>query len=150
MANTIKYLDTQCELRLVVDNIEQIIEPQIFNDLVSTQIKLGDQLSDSVLIEDNLELILQYSIPSVLGFAVLVSLLICGTIFCVHPQKLRNLCKCGSTPIEISVPSERGSLTHSPRPSPLHTPAPSVPASRAVSPARFPNPQLDFSHSYRS
>ena len=152
MANTLKSLDTQCEIREVVDNVERVIEPQIVSDLIDERIVSTDNLLDSnLVIEDNLLTILLYSIPSAVGFAILVSFLICGTIFCIFPQKLRDLCKCcHKTQTQQDIPSNQISLRASPYPSQLDPLTGSRPQSRAVSPARLDAPRLDFSHSYRT
>ena len=150
--NTLKNIDTQCEIREVIDNVERIIEPQIVSDLIDERVIATDTLLDASLTsEDDILTILLYSIPSAVGFAIMVSFLICGTIFCIFPQKLRDLCKCCyKTQLQRDIPSGQESPRASPHPSQFDPLTGSRPQSRAVSPARLDAPRLDFSHSYRT
>ena len=150
----LKFLTSTCELRELIDDTEITLLPQINNDLLDTDI-ITDNTNPfelDISTYDDWVMILVYSIPSGLGVIATLCLLICATIFCLNPSKLRDLCSClkqsNSNTNHLPV-----ATTSSPYQSPVasynNTPANSRPVSRAASPAPS-NKKMDFTHSYHA
>ena len=152
MVSPVQTISTQCEIREIVGDKEVTISPQLGKDLLDTSIEVRQTDVSEYTTEFDWFTALIYIIPTGLGTILSIFFMICGTVFCLKPEKLHQLCNCvnRSNGTHQAVPtSQPGSRQQSRRNSGNNTPLNSRPTSRGPSPARSQSNRVNLSHSYR-
>jgi hypothetical protein len=143
-------LQSNCELRYVdkTSEVEKILLGQTHTDLINPYTNTNNQMSESNHNNSiDLDTIILYGVPLGMATLILISILLCCTIFCLRPSKFRDFLNCIRKQ-NNSNPPEPNSKQASMESIPLRSLMNSKNASRNASPSRLSNNKAQIVSSY--